>query len=125
MSKPIPRPEYPRPQLRRADDTWRNLNGAWQFELDPGQSGEARGLHAGGSFAKEITVPFAMESELSGLGYKDFMPCVWYRRRVALPKDWSGKRVLLHFGAVDYEATVWVNGEKAGFHRGGHTPFWS
>ena len=119
----IPRPEYPRPQLVRPD--WINLNGEWDIEFDAGLSGEARGLPAGQSLGKRITVPFCMESELSGIGDKDFMPSVWYRREITLPDGWldSGKRVFLHIGACDYETTVWVNGEKAGTHRGGYSSF--
>lgn len=125
MASTIPRPEYPRPQFRRANETWLNLNGPWQFEMDPGTSGEARGLHQAGpeAFSRAIIVPFAMESALSGVEFSDFMPCVWYRRTVVIPDGWDGKRILLHFGAVDYDATAWVNGRKAGFHRGGHVPF--
>ncbi len=118
----VPRPEYPRPQLVRRD--WLNLNGEWEFSEDPGLSGEARGLHEGGDFERRIIVPFAPESKLSGIGKTDFMPCVWYRRRFRVPEQWSdSSRLLLHFGAVDYEATVWVNGRLAGNHRGGYTPF--
>ncbi|MBM3280379.1 MAG: beta-galactosidase [Candidatus Handelsmanbacteria bacterium] len=121
MNQRTPRPEYPRPQMVRQD--WLNLNGAWEFELDSGRSGEARGLHQGVAFSRQITVPFCPESPLSGVGEKDFMPCVWYRRLCALPATWKGKRVLLHFGAVDYDTTVWVNGERAGTHRGGYSSF--
>jgi beta-galactosidase/beta-glucuronidase len=117
----IPRPEYPRPQLARRE--WYNLNGEWQFCEDPGQSGEARGLHIASAFEQRIVVPFAPESQLSGIGKTDFMPCVWYRRVFHIPPAWQGSRVLLHFGAVDYEATVWLNGAQAGTHRGGYTPF--
>ena len=117
----LPRPEYPRPQLVREE--WLNLNGEWEFELDPGDSGEARGLPAGGSLARRILVPFCPESRLSGLGQTDFMPCVWYRRDFSVPAAWEGQRVLLHLGAVDYEATVWVNGMLLGEHRGGYVPF--
>lgn len=118
----IPRPEHPEPQAVRQD--WLNLNGLWQFELDPGASGEARGWHEGKQpFTRRIRVPFCPESELSGIGHRDFMPCVWYRRRFAVPDTWRGRRVRLHFGAVDYDATVWVNGKLAGSHRGGYVPF--
>jgi beta-galactosidase/beta-glucuronidase len=117
----IPRPEYPRPQLVRND--WLNLNGEWEFGEDPGLSGEARGLPTGGDLERKIVVPFAPESKLSGVGKTDFMPCVWYRRRFRVPDHWGHSRLLLHFGAVDYEATVWVNGRLAGMHRGGYTPF--
>ena len=118
-----PRPEYPRPQFTRAD--WMNLNGVWEFEIDASLSGEERDLHLGQPLSRKITVPFCPESELSGIGEKDFMPSVWYRRAIELPAGWNtpGKRVFLHFGACDYETTVWVNGSKVGFHRGGYTSF--
>ncbi len=119
----IPRPEYPRPQLERQGN-WQNLNGPWEFEFDHGVSGEERGLqHPGASFSRSILVPFCPESELSGIGETDFLRCVWYRRDFSIPADWSGRRILLHFGAVDYEARVWVNDSLAGGHRGGYTPF--
>ena len=119
----IPRPEYPRPQFQR--DAWSNLNGPWQFQLDPGDSGEERGWPTEKSWqeAQTIQVPFCPESKLSGIHHEDFMPVVWYAREVQLPEEWAGNTVLLHFGAVDYEATVWVDGEEVYRHRGGHTPF--
>lgn len=122
MSAPtaVPRPEYPRPQFVRED--WLNLNGTWQFAFDPGDSGLERGLLTGG-LDREITVPFPPESVLSGVGETDFLEAVWYRRTVTLPAEWAGRRVLLHFGAVDYDATVWVNGTEVARHRGGFTPF--
>ena len=118
---PTPRPEYPRPQLRRED--WLNCNGVWSFEIDHGVSGRARGLSEADELADEITVPFPPESELSGVGHTDFMDAVWYRREVSIPEEWFDQRVRLHFGAVDYESEVWVNGESVGTHRGGYTPF--
>ena len=118
----IPRPEYPRPQFARSD--WLCLNGEWQFEVDSGDSGYDRGLHASeDDLRQRITVPFCPESPLSGIGDPDFMPAVWYRRRVTIPAAWAGRRVLLHFQAVDYDATVWVNGLEVYRHRGGFTPF--
>jgi len=133
MSPDIPRPEYPRPQFTRQQ--WLNLNGQWQFEFDPGDSGFERGLAGAGSTAAtstnaiasvrlrdEITVPFAPESELSGLGDVDFHHAVWYRREVTIPGEWAG-RILLHFGAVDHDTTVWVDGREVGRHRGGFTSF--
>ncbi|MFD7512730.1 glycoside hydrolase family 2 protein [Streptomyces sp. NPDC059853] len=122
MSAPtaVPRPEYPRPQFVRED--WLNLNGTWQFAFDPGDSGLERGLLTGG-LDREITVPFPPESVLSGIGETDFLEAVWYRRTLTLPAAWAGRRVLLHFGAVDYDATVWVNGTEVARHRGGFTPF--
>ena len=121
MKKRIPRPEHPRPDFERVD--WLSLNGAWEFEIDSGNSGESRGLVTGRKLKGQIMVPFCPESRLSGLGHLDFMPAVWYRRLVRLPASWEGRRVLLHFGAVDYAATVWVNGREAGRHRGGYVPF--
>ena len=116
----IPRPEYPRPQFVRTD--WLCLNGTWQFEIDQGDSGLQRGLLERGLNAA-ITVPFCPESRLSGIENHDFLNAVWYRRSVTIPDAWAGRRVLLHFQAVDYDATVWVNGVEVGRHRGGFSPF--
>jgi beta-galactosidase/beta-glucuronidase len=131
----IPRPEYPRPQFVRVDAAgnpdWLCLNGEWEFEIDAGDSGLDRGLRTQEEpYAARITVPFCPESDLSGIGHKDFMNAVWYRRRVTIPAAWSGKAALLHFQAVDYDATVWAITPKTdekpveiGRHRGGFTPF--
>ncbi|MCS7060957.1 MAG: glycoside hydrolase family 2 TIM barrel-domain containing protein [Anaerolineae bacterium] len=121
MRNAIPRPEHPRPQWARTD--WQNLNGEWEFEIDHGLSGLERGMHQNRLFAGTITIPFCPESELSGIGNKDFMAGVWYRRAFTLPVDWKDKRILLHFGAVDYAATVWLNGQLVGRHRGGYASF--
>ena len=115
----IPRSEYPRPQMVRND--WLCLNGPWQFERDPGDSGLERGL-CDRPLSGEILVPFCPESSLSGIGDVDFHNAVWYRREVEIPSDWAGRDVLLHFQAVDYDATVWVNGVEIARHRGGFTP---
>ncbi|MBR3502969.1 MAG: beta-galactosidase [Clostridia bacterium] len=117
----IPRAEYPRPQFVR--EGWLNLNGTWQFEIDHGASGRARGLVEKEKLADEITVPFCPESRLSGVGYTDFMAAVWYRRAFTLPDEAEGKRVFINFGAVDYLAEVWVNGVSVGAHRGGYAGF--
>ncbi|MDQ0733662.1 glycoside hydrolase family 2 protein [Arthrobacter agilis] len=119
-SSTVPKPEHPRPQFVRTD--WLNLNGVWQFETDAGDSGLERGV-AGRDLEREILVPFAPESRLSGIGHTDFMEAVWYRRTVTIPSAWAGKKALLHFGAVDHDATVWVNGVEVARHRGGFTPF--
>ncbi|GAA2102077.1 glycoside hydrolase family 2 [Microlunatus panaciterrae] len=116
----VPRPEYPRPQLVR--ERWLNLNGEWEFEIDQGDSGLERGLLSR-PLASSITVPFAPEAELSGIGNTDFLHAVWYRREVQVPADWQGQQILLHFQAVDYDATVWVNGIEVTRHRGGFSPF--
>ncbi|MGD2173867.1 MAG: glycoside hydrolase family 2 TIM barrel-domain containing protein [Candidatus Brocadiaceae bacterium] len=119
----IPRPEHPRPDRRRDDDWWLNLNGEWQFEIDPGVSGEARGYATGRNLSGSISVPFCPESRLSGVGNRDFLNCVWYRRFFEVPESWKDRRVLLHVGACDYATTVWLNGCEAGRHEGGYTPF--
>lgn len=116
----IPRAEYPRPQFVR--DDWLCLNGAWQFEIDQGDSGLERGL-LDRDLTDRITVPFCPESKLSGVEIQDFLEAVWYRREVEIPSSWEGRRVLLHFQAADYDTTVWVNGEEVGRHRGGFSPF--
>ena len=114
-------PEYPRPQWVRPQ--WLNLNGEWEFAEDPQLSGEEKGWASGQTFDRRILVPFAPESALSGIGNTDFMTGVWYRRSFRLPEAWKGRRCLLHFGAVDYDAKVWLNGQPVGEHRGGYTPF--
>lgn len=117
----IPRTEHPFPQMERS--TWRNLNGEWQFEFDFGNSGIDRKLFLEKSFSKKIIVPFCPESELSTICYKDFMNAVWYKRNLNISKEEKAKRVLLHFGAVDYECHVYVNGNLAGTHKGGYVSF--
>ena len=121
----IPRPEYPRPQMVRSN--WMNLNGQWDFLFDFGNSGVERQLYLNEQFDRNevlsITVPFCPESRLSGIGYTDFIPAVWYRRTVTLEKTSLSGRVLIHFGAVDYAMKLWVNGQPAGSHRGGYSSF--
>ena len=118
----IPRPEYPRPQFVRTD--WLCLNGEWEFEIDHADTGKARGLLTR-PLRSRITIPFCPESVLCGIGEVDFMEVVWYRREVTIPEAWKTREVLLHFQAVDYDTTVWVNGQEAVRHRGGHTPFYA
>ena len=116
----VPRPEHPRPQLQRS--AWLNLNGTWQFEIDRSDTGRERGL-LDAELASTITVPFAPETEASGIGDRDFLEAVWYRRTVTIPADWDGLRPILRFEAVDQDATVWANGVEVARHRGGFTPF--
>ncbi|GAA2253164.1 hydrolase [Streptomyces ruber] len=116
----VPRPEYPRPQFAR--DAWLNLNGEWQFETDRADTGLERGLRDR-ELTDRVVVPFCPESELSGIGETDFLEAVWYRRTVTVPAEWADARVLLHFGAVDHDTTVWADGVEVARHRGGFTPF--
>ena len=117
----VKRSEYPRPQFVR--ENWLNLNGTWEFEIDHGASGEERQLFCADHLDDHIEVPFCPESKLSGVGYTDFMASVWYRRTFEVPEEWAGKRVLLHFGAVDYDCSAWINGIKIGTHQGGSSSF--
>ena len=119
---PIPRPEYPQPQFQRQD--WINLNGTWEFEFDDEDLGTYEQWGSSNpEFSNTILVPFCFESMHSGVGDPSFHPIIWYRRTFDVPTNWDGRRVILHFGAVDYRAQVYVNGHLAGEHEGGHTPF--
>jgi beta-galactosidase/beta-glucuronidase len=117
----IPRPEHPFPQMERKN--WINLNGEWQFEFDFGKSGRERKVQSQQSLKDKITVPFCPESELSGVNYKDFIPAVWYKKVIEITAEQLKGRTLLHFGAVDYECHVYVNGKEAGMHKGGYVSF--
>ncbi len=117
----MPRPEYPRPQFVRED--WVNLNGTWSYEFDFSRSGMDRRLFESEGFEGSITVPFAPQSELSGVGFKDFIPEMWYHRTISVPDGWAGKRIILHFGAVDYIASIYIDGKIAGRHWGGSSSF--
>ncbi|WNQ12904.1 glycoside hydrolase family 2 TIM barrel-domain containing protein [Paenibacillus aurantius] len=122
MKEELIRPEYPRPQFIRND--WLNLNGIWHFAFDDARAGERDRWHMSEEpFDRQIRVPFCFESKLSGISDTSIHDVVWYRRTFALPPEFQGKRTLLHFGAVDYTAKVWVNGIFMGSHEGGHTPF--
>ena len=116
-----PRAEYPRPQFERSD--WKNLNGEWNFAFDFGKTGGERGWQKATSLERKITVPFCPESKLSGIGYTDFIPSVWYQRTIDIPSSWSGKQVRLNFGASDYETHVFVDGNEVGVHYGSGSSF--
>lgn len=122
-----PWPEYPRPQMARAQAAqWKNLNGVWQYRNS--SRGEYEALGRGGTAvggelegAEGVLVPFCLESALSGI-MGNFTLYSWYRTTFDVPATWT-ERVLLNFGAVDYEATVWVNGQNVTWHRGGYSAF--
>lgn len=108
--------EYPRPIMQRGD--WKNLNGLWEYAITP------EGENWSGKPDGQILVPFAVESSLSGVGKRvgdDHL--LWYGRTFTVPAGWKNRQVLLHFGAVDWQADVWVNDVKVGSHTGGYTPF--
>lgn len=108
--------EYPRPQMIRSE--WQNLNGLWEYALVPCTQGRPQ------TFEGQILVPYPLESALSCV-QRSLQPDerLWYRRTFRCPQSWNGQRILLHFGAVDWEARVWVNGVEVGAHRGGYLPF--
>ncbi len=109
-------PEYPRPQMVRPD--WQNLNGLWDYAVRPKNEPQPA------KWDGQILVPFPVESALSGVMRRlSENERLWYRRTFDVPASWVGKNVLVHFGAVDWEATVWVNGQQVGTHRGGYDPF--
>lgn len=119
----VPRGEFPQPQFQRAE--WMTLNGSWDFEFDDAHAGLAQNWAAGSrKFSRTITVPFAFETKMSGIGDTSFHEQIWYRKSFTTPAGWNGRHVLLHFGAVDYRSRVWVNGLLAGSHEGGNVPFW-
>ena len=135
----IPRQEYPRPQFVR--DEWINLNGNWSYEFDFSESGNdderwspagplannwngaSRNLKDYGLFSNNIVVPFCPESTLSRVGYTDFIPAMYYARKITIPAKWENKRIILHFGGVDNITTVYIDGQYAGRHKGGQCSF--
>jgi hypothetical protein len=116
VSQESPWPEYPRPQLVRSD--WQNLNGSWDLTITSADAERPT------EFREKILVPFPIESRLSGV-QRTFLPeeRAWYRRTFKSDENWKDQRILLHFGAVDWHAEVWINGKRAGEHRGGYDPF--
>lgn len=113
----MPYPEYPRPQMKR--DLWLNLNGAWDYVIRYKEEDKPT------TYAGKILVPYPIESSLSGVGKTvGDQNVLWYHRSFAIPAAMKEKRLLLHFGAVDWQAEVYVNGQKAGKHEGGYDPFY-
>ena len=117
----IPRSEHPRPDRLRKN--WLTLNGPWRFAFDEKNVGKQEGWYREKEYPLEIQVPFAYQSKLSGID--DQRPCdvIWYERDFAVPDALQSLRRLLHFGAADYRADVWLDGQYLGGHEGGYTPF--
>lgn len=120
-----PRAEYPRPQFIR-ENNWINLNGEWDFifdDLDIGLKERWYKKGASNKFDKKIIVPFCFQSKLSGIEDNSFHDVIWYRREFEIPPQFIDKIILIHFGAVDYRCSVYLNGENVGSHEGGYIGF--
>ena len=117
----LPRPEYPRPQFER--EAWMNLNGTWSFDFDFGESGKDRNYQNSQDLGKQILVPYCPESKLSGVQHVDFINCMWYQRKISIPSDWNNKKIFLNFGAVDYMAEIYIDGNIIQRHYGGSSSF--
>ncbi|MBY8992639.1 MAG: glycoside hydrolase family 2, partial [Candidatus Lokiarchaeota archaeon] len=121
----LPRPEYPRPQFVR-ENNWINLNGEWEFAFDDANRGLKEKWYKDESnthLDKKILVPFCFQSKLSGIEDLSFHDIIWYRRKFEISKEFQDKKVVLHFGAVDYTCIVYLNGERVGIHEGGYIGF--
>ncbi len=117
----VPRKEYPRPQFER--QAWINLNGEWDYTFDPANVGMEKGYQKATVFSDKITVPFAPESKLSGVAHTDFINHIWYHRVIRMPQEWSGRNVMLNFGAVYFNSEVFIDGTLVGRHFGGSSSF--
>ncbi len=115
------RKEHPRPIFYRKD--WINLNGQWSCEFSKDIQGFSKRKLNKKKFTKKINVPFCPESKLSGIGHTDFIQEIYYQKTFKIPETWKNKKILLHFGGVDYESTIYINKKKVGFNQGGSTPF--
>ena len=121
----IPRPEHPRPDQQR--DQWVNLNGPWRFAFDPRAIGEQERWHRpirGRPKNLSIIVPYPWESRLSGVAAPEYKGAAWYEREITVPREWQGLKPFLHFGAVDWNARVWLDGRLVAEHENGYLPFY-
>ena len=116
-----PRAHHPRPQMVRQQ--WASLDGWWEFAFDDQDAGLHERWFDGRALPRQILVPFPYQSQASGIGTRDIHEIMWYSRSFEVPEGWDYGALLLHFGACDYRADVWVNGRVAGRNRGGHVPF--
>lgn len=121
VAQVLPRAEYPRPQFQR--QLWQNLNGTWSYSFDFSRTGDQRGYADSRGFEGKITVPFCPESKLSGVEHTDFINTIWYQREITVPQDWAGQTILLHFGASDYETSIYIDGHLVDRHFGGGSSF--
>jgi len=118
----IPRTEHPRPDFKR--EKWMNLNGSWNFSFDDEDKGTREKWFCKNRLENKILVPFAFQSEKSGIGQKGFHDIFWYQREIEVPREWTfNGRILLHIGAFDYHGILWINGAKASEHFGGYSPW--
>ena len=117
----IIRKEHPRPIFYRKD--WLNLNGEWSCEFSKDIKGFSKSKLNKKQFSRKIIIPFCPESKLSGIGHTDFIQEMYYQKTFVVPKSWKNKKILLHFGGVDYESTIYINKKKVGLNKGGSTPF--
>jgi beta-galactosidase/beta-glucuronidase len=117
----LPRPEHPQPQHRR--ESWTCLNGAWEFAFDDAEIGLAEEWFDGRSLPLTINVPFPYQAPASGIADPAVHEVVWYAKTLTYDEAWRGQDLLMHFGAVDYASSVYVNGKYVGGNRGGHVPF--
>ncbi|MDR3167180.1 MAG: glycoside hydrolase family 2 [Treponema sp.] len=113
--------DYPRPDFKRS--RWLSLDGIWDFAFDDAETGERRGWPGAGDFPRKIHVPFPYQSAASGIGDRGCHPVLWYTRTFRVPEAFGRRRIILNFGAVDFECQVWVNGSFIGSHTGGYSPF--
>lgn len=117
LNPDAPWPEYPRPQLQRT--AWLNLNGTWEFA-----GGKDFNPNPNLPFPEKIVVPYPVQSKLSGICRQGSeSKHMWYRRGFTIPNAWDGQRILIHFGAVDWQAAVWINSVRVGVHCGGYDRF--